>query len=231
MTTELLKVTEGIWAVEGVMKMMPGVYFPVRATVVRLSTGGLCIYSPVNFSDGVTEAIRALGPVEAIVAPNLYHNVYLKPAARKFPEARLFVPEGFSDKVSNLPDHEVLGSRIPDLLRTDFEQETVGGVPRVNETVLFHPTSGSLLVGDYFFNVQEPKGLLTGLMLRSFGTYGRPAQSKLWRRLLADRAAAQASARNILSWDFRRVVMCHGQIVEDGRDFARGTLSYLTATP
>ncbi|MCP4444249.1 MAG: hypothetical protein GY811_02740 [Myxococcales bacterium] len=42
-----------------------------------------------------------------------------------------------------------------------------------------------------------------------------------------DRAAMAASARSVLALDYQRVIMCHGEVVEDGRDFTTSALAWL----
>ena len=44
---------------------------------------------------------------------------------------------------------------------------------------------------------------------------GRFEQSRLIRFVTGDRAATARSVETLLSWDFDRVVMAHGRIVED----------------
>jgi hypothetical protein len=62
--------------------------------------------------------------------------------------------------------------------------------------------------------VLEYRGWISGLVFRMVGAHRRLAQSRLLRLLVRDRAAAAASARRILAWDFERVVMAHGEIVD-----------------
>jgi hypothetical protein len=58
---------------------------------------------------------------------------------------------------------------------------------------------------------------MSRLLFKSTGAYGRPAQSNSWRRFFVkDRGAAARSARRILEWDFDRLVMGHGEIVDTG---------------
>jgi hypothetical protein len=60
------------------------------------------------------------------------------------------------------------------------------------------------------------RGVGMSLFLRATGTYGRAAQSRVWRILTRDRAAAGQSVARILDYDFDRVVMAHGDVIERG---------------
>ena len=42
------------------------------------------------------------------------------------------------------------------------------------------------------------------------------AQTKLLRSTIRDRAAARRSIDRVLAWDFDRVVMAHGQVLDHG---------------
>jgi hypothetical protein len=55
---------------------------------------GLVLYSPVALEPEDRQALAAIAPVAAIVAPNLYHHRFLRAAAEAFPAARVIVPEG-----------------------------------------------------------------------------------------------------------------------------------------
>jgi len=65
----------------------------VRMTILRFGDG-LLFYSPVEMSGEERTAVEALGPVHAIVAPNLYHHLFLRAAIEAWPDARVLVPDG-----------------------------------------------------------------------------------------------------------------------------------------
>ena len=84
----------------------------------------------------------------------------------------------------------------------------------MDEAVLLHPPSGTLLCADLVFNVRVWHGVMTGLMLRVMGTRGRLAASRVLPRILRDRAAFWASLLPLRAWDFRRILMGHGEAYE-----------------
>ncbi|HSK05104.1 MAG TPA: hypothetical protein VK932_27835, partial [Kofleriaceae bacterium] len=93
--------------------------------------------------------------------------------------------------------------------------ELVGGVPELNEVVLFHRASGTLACADLLFHVTRPANLRTRIVLALMGAGGRRlAQSRAWAFLRKDRAAARASVARILAWPIARVAPCHGEPVE-----------------
>jgi hypothetical protein len=99
----------------------------------------------------------------------------------------------------------------------------------MSEHVFFHDRSGSLIVTDLMFNVQRCQSSLMSVLLRLAGAYRKTAQSRVWRLLVKDRAAAAKSVSKVLSWDFQRVVVAHGDVVsEDARGRAVRALSWMT---
>jgi hypothetical protein len=107
--------------------------------------------------------------------------------------------------------------------------ERIEGAPWITEHALFHERSRSLIVSDLFFNVRRPNGFMTNLFFRIVGAHRKTAQSRVWRLLVKDRTAAARSAEAVLGWDFERVIVGHGDIVEeDARERARAALAWMT---
>ena len=80
--------------------------------------------------------------------------------------------------------------------------------------MFLHKPSKSLLVTDLIFNIHEWKTWITSVVLWVMGARRKVAQSRMLRSLTKDRAAAASSCRKVLSWDFDRVVMAHGTVLE-----------------
>lgn len=224
----LLAVEQGVWAATGEMRVFPGVYFPVTSHIVRLASGGLLVHSPIDFKEDEVLAIRKLGEVEKILAPNLGHVTFLKKAHELFPGAELLGPVGLDAKFPDLRFAEILGEASSRALAADFEQVFVGGAPSVSEIVLRHHTSGCLIVADYFFNIHETRGLFTRPLLRYVSdALEKPAQSRLWRKATQNKAAARKSAEAVLALEFHRVLVGHGRPIENGKTVAKKCLSWL----
>lgn len=191
-----------------------GMELGARTTIVRLPSGGLALISPGPFSDAEREAIRGLGEVEALIAPNTFHHLYLRDAARHFPEAAVYLAPGLREKVSDLPKGGVLTDEAPERWREVLDQRLLRGT-RTNEVVFFHRPSGSLVLTDLAFNIHEG-GLWTRLALKLNGAFGRLASSRIFRSSITDEAAFQRSLRSLFDWDFDRIVVAHGAVLEQG---------------
>ncbi len=65
----------------------------LRCSAVRLTTGGLCLFSPVlGLGDEAISTLVKLGDVEFLVAPNHYHNKGLMEYQQAFPTASMCAP-------------------------------------------------------------------------------------------------------------------------------------------
>lgn len=207
-------IAEGLWHDQFDLFVPPGLHMRGRMVVARLSNGRLWIWSPIPIDDGLAREIEALGEVGHIVAPNALHHLHFAAAAERFPSAERWIAPALAHKRPDLAGCGRLDDEPPAAWAGELEQLRVEGAPKLDEVVFFHRASKSLIVTDLVFNVLEYRGWFSGLVFRMVGAHKRLAQSRALRMLVRDRAAAAASARRILAWDFERVVMAHGEIVD-----------------
>jgi len=207
----------GLVALDHPLRLPGGMELGTRCVLVRLSGGGVLVHAPGPLGDDARRAIDSLGPVRALVAPNLLHHRFLSENARAYPGARVFGAPGLREKLADARIDEVLGDEAPDLWAADLDQIRVTGAPGLNEVVFLHRASRTLLCLDLCFNVRESASFATRLMMRANGAYGRFGPSRIFRfAVLKDRRAMRASIDRILAWDFDRVTVAHGEILETG---------------
>ena len=204
---------EGIWTIDKPHRTM-GIELGTRTTIVRLPTGGIVFLSPGPLSRDDFRAIDELGRVEGLVAPNVFHHLYLRRAHERFPEAAVFLAPGLREKVPDLPPGEALSDEAPKLWAGSLEQLLVKGTS-TREVVFFHPPSRTLVLTDLAFNVREG-GLFTRIALRLNGGWDRFGPTRVLRSSIHDPAAFDASIRRIAAWDFDHIVVAHGKVVETG---------------
>ncbi len=210
----LRQIDDGLWVAEGDNFVGLGAWFPVRMTVARVGEG-LWLHSPIELA-GIAEEIDALGLVRWIVNPCGFHGKWVSDAVARWPEAQLVSSSAHHLLGTKLPPSVDLDPAVPTEWGDVFDSLLIAGCPKVAETVFLHRASRTLIVTDLFFNIHESKALLMPLILRMAGAWRRPMQSRLWRLFTEDRAAAAASIEQVLSWDFDRVVMAHGDVIEVG---------------
>jgi hypothetical protein len=93
---------------------------------------------------------------------------------------------------------------------------TVSGMPMLNECVFCHKQTRTLIVTDLFFNLTGMQDGVKSLPYKLLGTFNKPAVSRLLHVITRDKKALKKSLEEILKWDFDRLVMAHGSIIESG---------------
>lgn len=201
-----------------------------RMTVMRLPGGALLLHSPVSLDAALRAELDALGPVRYVVAPNRLHHLYAGRVAEAYPEARLWIAPGLKRKRPDLRYEAILGDDAPAEWRGVVGQVFFRGRPYENEVVFCHHPSRTLILCDLAFNFGPSAPAATRLLLRLLRSYGAFGPSKLDPLLIRDRAAARASLERILAWDFDRVVVAHGDVLERGGwDALRAGYAWLLA--
>jgi hypothetical protein len=192
-----------------------GVETGTRMTVIRLADGGLFVHSPVALDPATRAAVEALGPVKAVVAPSLFHHLYVGEWMRAYPQAVVCACPGLERKRADLAWHRVLGDTAEPEWRGELEQVFFGARSLENEVVFFHRASGTLVCADAVFNLARHPSLATRVVARLMGN-GQPGATYFERVLIRDRAAARAQVDRMLAWDFDRIVLAHGALVPTG---------------
>jgi len=226
--TGLRELDPGLWTVEQPLRV-GGLELGTRTTVVRLADGGLVVHSPGPSTAALRGEIEALGPVRALIAPNLLHHLFLAESARAFPGALVFAAPGLREKRGAIRVDQVLAETPPSLWADDLDQLVVQGAPGLNEVVFLHRASRTLICVDLCFNVRHASSAFTRVFMRLNSAYGRFGPSRLFRySVMKDARAMRASIDRILEWDFGRVVVAHGEVLEaDGRGSLRRSFSWL----
>jgi hypothetical protein len=193
-----------------------GLEVGTRMTVIRLADGSLLLHSPVALDTELRRELDALGPVRYAVAPNRVHHLYAGKVAEAYPGARLWVGPGLEKKRPDLVFEGILGDEAPAEWKGQVDQTFFRGRPYENEVVFFHRASRTLILCDLAFNFGPRAAAPTRLLMRLLRSYGRFGPSMLDPLLIRDRVAARQSLTRILGWDFDRVVVAHGDVLESG---------------
>lgn len=214
--SKLTVIGDGLWAMEDEVRLPGGAKLPLRATVAALGEGGLAIYSPVAMTDDLALSVAKLGRVQYVIAPSGLHHMYVRQTLARFAGAKLLTCPAAVKKCKDLPVDGLLNDGLPAALGDVFSALTIEGAPQLQETVMVHKPTGTLLVTDLLFNVTQPRGLMSKFLLSCTGTNGRLAQSRLWQFYGKDKAALAASTRQMLALNWDRLVPCHGDVIEAG---------------
>jgi hypothetical protein len=223
----LRAIADDVWAYERDLRLPVG-FLPSRATVVRRADGGIIIHSPLAFDDATARAIDALGEVRALVAPSCLHHLFLKAATERWPHASVLGAPGLEKKLRGLRFSPLPRAGVAPEIGDDLAVRRVEGVPYITEHVFLHARSRTLIVTDLLFNVHEVRGFGMKIFLWLGGAWKKTAQDRVWRVLIRDRAATSRSVADILAWDFERVVIAHGDVIDnDAKYRTRAALAWI----
>jgi Domain of unknown function (DUF4336) len=220
-TAPLRHLAADLWIAERPQRFY-GLEVGTRMTVIRLADGSLLLHSPVALDAGLRAELDAIGRVRFAVAPNRVHHLYAGRVVESYPEARLWVGPGVERKRPDLVYVAILGDEAPAEWRGQVDQVFFRGRPYENEVVFFHRTSRTVVLCDLAFNFGPRAALPTRWLMRLIRSYGHFGPSTLDPLLIRDRAAARGCLERILAWDFDRVIVAHGEVLEHGgRDALR----------
>jgi hypothetical protein len=206
---------EGIWLSSAPVRIV-GMKLTSTMTVLRLADDTLLLYSPLSMTPERRAAIDALGVVAHLYSPNLYHHLYIGEWAAAYPQARVHGAADLARKRPDLRIDRVHGSAPEPAFAGVIEELPIEGF-RLQESVLLHRPSQTLVVADLVHNVGRPQHRWTVMYTKMMGFYDRVALSRMIRwAAFFDRAAARRSVDEILKRPFERLVVGHGTPLEAG---------------
>ncbi|OJJ48345.1 hypothetical protein ASPZODRAFT_130337 [Penicilliopsis zonata CBS 506.65] len=186
------------------------------------------------------------GRVKYIAAPDMEHHLLVGAWKKAYPDAEIIAPEGLWEKRQGREEfkeeapfkhvfrkesyndpHQTV--KVDEEFDAEFETEYVYGHGS-RELVFLHKPSRTVIEADLLFNLPAWEqysrtsegaraGLWTRLMTPLMSTQGAAVwqQRFAWYILSkADRGAFTRSMRRIETWDFDRLVPCHGDVIETG---------------
>lgn len=196
---------------------------------MRLSGGGLFIHSPIALDTALQSELAKIGEVSLVVGPNLLHHLHLGEFLAAYPQARAYGSPALIKKRGDLHFHRVLGGTPAPEWAGQIDQLAFPA-SFLSETVFFHPATKTLILTDLASNIRHAARVFDRILLRLDGAYRNfavPRAIKLPMRLRYRRAAGDAMD-SIMRWDFDRVIIAHGEVLESGgRAALRGAYSFL----
>ena len=171
MTTQLRQIDQGLWTADDPDFRLLGVGpIGTRMTVVELPGRGLLLISPIRLSPELENQIRGLGEVVAIIAPNRVHYLFAAEARKKFQQAKLLAAPGLPEKRPQIPFDGLVTDPEQTPWHDELEVLPSSGSPFLNEVVLYHPRTRTLILTDLCFNLHRAPGWVVPL----FRLRGRP---------------------------------------------------------
>ncbi|MDJ0650456.1 MAG: DUF4336 domain-containing protein [Xenococcaceae cyanobacterium MO_188.B19] len=216
----LKQVGHCIWVAEEPLKFL-GLPVGTRMTVILRSDNSLVLISPIKIDANLKQQLDSLGTVKYIIAPNLFHHLFLENCQQIYPQAELIAPPGIETKQPNIAISQTFGrdkidfnGELEYIPFKGFQACIPPKIVTVNEIVFFHPDSKTLILTDSAFNFDRNFPLITQLAARIIGSYQSLQPSLLEKIAIRDKEAISASISHILAWDFQQIIVAHGNIVE-----------------
>ncbi len=214
----LKPLADGIWVVDS--GPLHGIA-PLRMTVIKLTDGGLLLHSPTSSTPQLRAELDRLGPVRALLAPNLAHWMHVTEWQRTYPTAETWAAPGLRGRkqvreAGLRVDHE-LTSAAPPQWADVLDLVPVPGALGFVEIAVFHRPSRTLVLTDLVQNF-EPTRLpaLLRPLARLAGNTAPNGRAPAYLRAIirAGGRPAQDAAAHLVQLHPERVVFSHGRMFE-----------------
>ena len=235
----LREIDTNLWVAEQPLKYF-GLEVGTRMTVVRFNSDTLMIISPIHAEETIIYQLNQFGKVAYIVAPNLYHHLFVAQFKQIYPDAELWATSGLEEKFPDLPiDKTFNGEGTFQSLHGIEAVEVIGfntldmaGYSPLNEWVFFHLESKTLVITDLAYYFDSSSSPVMQLATKLFGGYQQLRPSFMEKIATRDKVQVKQSIQKILAWDFERVIMAHGSILEQNakQQFKQGYEWFLGKT-
>ncbi len=227
--TRLLdQIAEGVWIATAPVHIV-GMRLTTTMTVLALGDGSLLLSSPISATPELVAAVEKLGRVAHLYAPNTFHHMWIGEWAAAFPSARVHAPPGLARKRRDLRIDRVHGTAPEPAFDGVLDEIAIQGF-RLEESVLVHRPSGTLVVADLAHNVGRPEDPWAVFYTKTMGFYDRVGLSRVLRwTAFSDRSAARRTIDELMSRSFERMVVGHGAPVTSGaRESLASAYAWLT---
>ena len=193
---------------------MGGLELGARMTIVRLPDGALWVHSPLSPDKKMRAALDALGQVSHVVIPNTMHYLGAADFAEAYPEAKIWAAPGIVTGGNKVPYHDVLGDAPEKEWAETFDQMIFGG-NSLTEVEFLHRATRTLVLTDTSHYLKDGN-LPTRLFAKLSDVQDTPGPTLIFKALTRDHKAARPSIERMLNWDFDRVIVSHGAVLESG---------------
>ncbi|KAF8859789.1 hypothetical protein BDZ45DRAFT_688876 [Acephala macrosclerotiorum] len=179
-----------------------------RATIVKLQSGSLAVFSPVALTPTVKSKLASISPnppTTYLIAPDMEHHIFLSPWAAAFPAHHIIGPEGLAEKRAeqNRTDKDVTildfktvftakgkeNIKVSDEFDREFDYEFVDAHTN-KELVFCHKPSKTLIEADLIFNLPATEqysrvpgaDASSGWATKIFGALQNTKGDALWQK-------------------------------------------------
>ncbi len=234
----LTKIDSNIWIAQQQLKYL-GLEVGTKMTIIRLENDELVVISPIQINDTIQTQLNEIGLVKHIIAPNLFHYLFVSDWKKLFPNAMVWASPDLKAKKPNISIDKNLNyqggkfnNSLEYLFFDGFKTTTFNGFELLNEFVFFHSLTKTLILTDTAFNIDDSFSPFIQFVARITGDFNHLKPSLLEKIATSDKQKVKTSVTKILEWDFERVIMAHGSIIESNgkQKFKQGYEQFLNCT-
>ena len=208
-----------IWILEYPIRF-GGMDLFARTTIIKLDNGDLIIHDPCKIDDVIKNEIDSLGVVKFIIAPGTYHHLFVTDFQKKYPNAETFLCPGLEKKRPDIKFDWILESKPDPRWEGVLEQSLIQGTKYIREVAFFHKPSKTLILVDLLENIGDNYKHKAGLLLQFwwkvvFRMWNNPKAAPEYQMGWGDKDIVKIGLNKILSWDAERVILAHGENIEN----------------
>ncbi len=212
----LTQIHNDLWIIKEPLSFL-GIDLSRTMSIVRLSDRSLLIYAPFTPSPEILQIITDLGKPSIVISPNPHHNKNAAAFMEFFPRALLLYSGDsyvHSARLNQIVNKEILDPMEIFSWNSTLTLLRIDGMPLVNEYVLYHYPSRTLLSANLLSYIAKG-GFLARLFWRWQGiTIGSPGQSRMFRTSIRNKYAYNATIDILTSWKIRQAVASQGDLVD-----------------
>eukprot|EP01084_Bolivina_argentea_P045158 83122_1 len=217
-----------IWTRDYIVEYM-GTVFYARCTVIRLSNNKYLIHSPSPMDDTFSKFLQNK-EIEYIVAPGNYHYFNVALWNKIYPKAKILIAPGVEYKAHNLKSSSIYGILHDNyidydkhsVLNKDFALTLIRGFSEMNEIVLLHKTTSTLIILDAIEYVTpqyyDYANRMFHLCWILFRMHNKALPAPEYQYSLKYKNLAKQSFEKILSWNFNQIIISHGQNIQPQKE-------------
>ena len=212
-----------IWTRDYIIEYF-GTVFYARCTIIRLSNDKYLIHSPSPIDDIFTQFLKDK-EIEYLIAPGSYHYFNIAKWNEIYQKAKVLITPGVEFKAYNLKSDAIYGilhNNYIDIdkesvLNKDFEFVLIRGFSEMNEIVMLHKKTKTLIIVDVmeyvttkYYDYMNRMGHLFWILFRM---HNKPLPAPEYQFTLKHKNLAKESFQSILKWEFNKIIISHGQNV------------------
>lgn len=212
----MIEIVENKLWVKKISLSFLGLNIGTRMTVMRLGGDSLFIHSPVQLDEKTKQEIDKIGRVDFVVSPSKMHHFFIADYMQRYPAALVYASPGLPEKRKDISFKYKLKDGPENQWADHLEQKIFFCGEDFREVVFCQKETKTLVVADLIMNFHQDTAFLTKLVLKIMGSYGKPMTPVDTNLTANQKALAVASLDCILGWDFDRIILAHGDIIETG---------------